>query len=204
MISGLSPSILQNYAQYVGSSKAFSTSDMFVTLSKELGGDGETITKADLGTFIEKNSEAISPTKLKALETLQSSWDTISGGKDSISYDNMKGYTSFLGLIYTSDRITSASSTSSLGSSSTSNSSSAKSKINDILISSAIGGNGKTAESGESALSSYLKKLLSENSDDNDNSDDIDAVVNMMASFHSVRSSAIDGALVKLSADYRV
>ena len=196
MISGLSSSILHDYATYVGSSKQFSTKDMFETLSKELGGDGETLTKADLGAFIKKNSNDMSPTKLKALETLQSSWSTISGGADSISFDNMKGYTSFLGLIYTSDRTTSKSSTSS-----SSDFSSAKSRINDYLVSSAVAGKTSTKES---VMSAYLKDLLAKNSDANDNSDDIDTVVNMMASLNSAKSVAIDGSLVKPSADYTV
>ena len=203
MISGLSSSILHDYATYVGSSKQFSTKDMFETLSKELGGDGETLTKGDLGAFIKKNSNDMSPTKLKALETLQSSWSTISGGADSISFDNMKGYTSFLGLIYTSDRTTSKSSTSSTlsANSSSSDFSSAKSRINDYLVSSAVAGKTSTKES---VMSAYLKDLLAKNSDENDNSDDIDTVVNMMASLNSSKSVAIDGSLVKPSADYTV
>lgn len=192
MVSPLSNELIQNYTQYVSSPKKVTTEDMFAKLSKDLGGNGKTITKKDLDAYVEKAEEDgnVSATKLDALKSLQKKWDDISGGKDSVNFADMKGNTNILGLAYTSDVISSMKATSESSDSSSSNS------IKDMLINSATGG----TNTNSTDLPAYLKTLLTENSDENDNSDEIDLVVNLLAKQGLLKSG--NSALSLSAANY--
>jgi len=69
-----------------------SAEDMFQRLTNDIGGDGKTISKEDLDSYI---SELESGTdgdkgKLGFLKQLSSKFDQISGGKDNITVDDLK------------------------------------------------------------------------------------------------------------------
>lgn len=191
-ISTLSTDFIQNYSKYVtgASANKVSTEDMFKKLSEQMGGDGKTITKDELDSYIENADEDMSSTKLDALKSLQSNWDTISNGEDSITFSDVKdsGSTNLLGLAYTSDVVSSLKA-----------SESTTSDVLGSLVNSALNGT-----STQSDVSSYLTTLLSENSATNDNSDEIDAVVNLLAKYgpNNMNSEAV--SILTHLADYQI
>lgn len=69
-----------------------SAEDMFSRLTEDVGGDGSTITKDQLDSYIESlgSSDSEDKGKLGFLKQLQSNWDEISGGEDSISVDDLE------------------------------------------------------------------------------------------------------------------
>lgn len=97
-IYNISPGFLITYATYQGKKK-IDMEEVFKRLSFEMGGDGKTITKKQLDSYI-SNAESgnidVDESKLDALKMIQKNWDTISKGADSITYDNMKDYSSLL------------------------------------------------------------------------------------------------------------
>lgn len=61
----------------------------FSKLSKSIGGDGSTISKDQVDSFISKSnsddSNSVDKKKLELLKKVQSNWNNISGGKDNIT-----------------------------------------------------------------------------------------------------------------------
>lgn len=97
-IYNISAGFLQICENYLGKKK-LSSEDIFKRLSYEMGGDGKTITKKQLDDYIdkaEKGSVNVDSGKLKALKKIQNNWDNIAKGKDSITYDDMKGHEALL------------------------------------------------------------------------------------------------------------
>ena len=172
-VSGLSTSLINAYNVFQ-STKTLSTADMFKSLSLELGGDGTKITKDQLNTYIknaESGSTKVSDDTLSALKNLQTNWDTISGGEDSITADDMKNYSSLL-VKTVLNGFTSSTDTDSTSSTSDSTSSATSSStitdINAYLIESAL--STSTSDTSTSSLTSCLKTLLTGTSDENDDS----------------------------------
>jgi len=83
---------MQSQTQQAGR-KPPSAEDMFSKLSADVGGDGTTVSKDQLDELISKlessDSSSEDQKKLGFLKQLQSSWDTISGGEDSITVDDI-------------------------------------------------------------------------------------------------------------------
>ena len=181
-IQSISPSLLKSYINYQ-SKKELTPKNMFQMLSLELGGDGETITKKQLNTYIESAKSGkikISKAELSALAMLQEKWDTISGGKDSITFGDMASYTTLLATIITSGISPSAD----IESSETSMS--PAEEIDAYLMNSALKsstGDNTTADSTTADATSLLKTLLSGTSGakDDANSELIAALVNFIA-----------------------
>lgn len=75
-------------------SKPPSSEDMFKKLSQDVGGDGKNITKDQLESYIKELESSYNSSKDKGewgfLKQLDSNWDKISGGNDSITADNLK------------------------------------------------------------------------------------------------------------------
>ena len=81
-------------------SKQLSVSNMFSKLTKELGGDGKTITKSELESYIKKvetNASGKEDTKaLGFLKQLDKNWNSISGGSDSITESQLASGINYL------------------------------------------------------------------------------------------------------------
>lgn len=184
MVSSLSASFLANYEKYVSSNpNKLTAAEMFKSVSELVGGNGSTITKDELNSYIssaEENSGSGSSSVLSGLKTLQLNWDTISGGKDSISASNMSDYTPLLASIFSSSIVSNASTSATTD---TSTEVSSTDKAYTTLIEGAV------SKSTKSDLTSLLKTLLIENSNENDNSNDIDKITSLLAAFNGTSST---------------
>jgi len=143
------------YLNSVSSDKA-DAKTIFSDLSLDMGGDGKTITKDQLDSYITKAQNgdiSIPDEELSALTTLQKNWDTISAGGDSISYANVSaaGYKDTL-LSMVPDK-----SSNTIDMSSDYNDSLAK--VENTLISADLGTSTDSSSSTDS-YSSMLKTLL--------------------------------------------
>lgn len=99
-IQNISAGFIETFENIKGKKK-LTTEEMFKRLSLEMGGDGKTITKKQLDDYINNASSGkikVGEPKLTALKMMQKNWDKISGGKDSITADNLKDYTTLLGM----------------------------------------------------------------------------------------------------------
>lgn len=99
-IQNISAGFIETYVNVQGKKK-LTLDEMFKRLSLEMGGDGKTITKKQLDDYINNASSGkikVGEPKLTALKMMQKNWDTISGGKDSITVDNMKDFASLLAM----------------------------------------------------------------------------------------------------------
>lgn len=99
-IQNISAGFIETFANIKGKKK-LTPDEMFKKLSLEMGGDGKTITKKQLNDYIKSASSGkikIGEPKLTALKMMQKNWDTISNGKDSITLDDLKNYTTLLGM----------------------------------------------------------------------------------------------------------
>jgi len=94
MINGINSQDMSMLQTMQSKKQPPSADEMFNNLTKDLGGDGNTITKDQLNSYIEKIESSDSGNddkgKLGFLKQLQSNWDKVSGGSDSISADNLK------------------------------------------------------------------------------------------------------------------
>lgn len=92
MVSSIGSDSLTTLLNRLGS-KTKSTDDMFKKLSDDVGGDGKTITKKQLEDYISSLESDTSSTadkgKLGFLKQLDSNWDNISNGKDSITSSDL-------------------------------------------------------------------------------------------------------------------
>lgn len=181
-------SLVGQYIDDTSSSK-LDAKTIFKELSIDMGGDGKTITKDQLDSYVsdaESGNLSISNDELKSLKTLQSSWKTVSEGGDSITYANVSGdkglFTSMAGTTAT----TSSTSDINLTQSSTD-------QIYSYLINSALSSNSQTASSTD--LSSMLKTLLSGTTDENDdaNANAIATLTNLIAQSKSTSTIVVEG-----------
>lgn len=181
-IYNISPGFLITYSQYQGKDK-LNMEEVFKQLSFEMGGDGGSITKDQLNNYISKADSGdiqVDHSKLSALKIIQKNWDTISKGDNSISYDDMKGYSSLLAATlsgnFTKTEIDDSKS-------------SMKDAIFDYLVDD-LGLSSKN-EIKKSDLSDYLNKIIANtsniNSVDSNEADNelIGALTNLIATFSS-------------------
>lgn len=195
-INGISATLIENYINFNSKDK-ITTDDMFKQLSIAMGGDGSKITKDQLNNYIEdaeSGSNKISDSQLNALKEIQSNWDTISGGKDSITASDMKDYSKLLLSAVFNDNTSSSSSSSASSSAETSkidttSTSSATTKtsptdqVYSYLIQSA--GLSSSSEISKTDLTNYLNDLLKGTKDTNDdaNSNTIDLLTILIANY---------------------
>lgn len=171
-ISNINPGFLQSYINFHSKTK-LTIEEMFKYLSIEMGGDGKSITKSQLDSYIEEaksHSMKISKQKLSALKQIQKNWDTISKGEDSISAGDMEGYEAILAAAM-------ADGFESIEISDEPNS--FVSEIYKYLLENL--GISDLKDASDSDLNSYLQTLLSEDSDDDAIGDAIDSLINLMA-----------------------
>lgn len=92
MVSGVSAEMILAFKKYSGNKKA-TLQEMFKSLSVEMGGDGNSITKSQLNSYIQKAESGavnISPTRLQALKKMLANWDNISQDGDNITFADMQ------------------------------------------------------------------------------------------------------------------
>lgn len=100
MVNGISSS-QQAYSSQIQQTgkKPPSADEMFTKLTEDLGGDGTSITKDQLESYIselESSSSTEDKGKLGFLKQLQSNFDTISGGSDSITAEDLENGMEYL------------------------------------------------------------------------------------------------------------
>lgn len=131
-----------------------SASDIFSKLTQELGGDGKTITKDELKTYMSKvesdTTGQYDKKELGFLNQLYNNWDKISGGSNSITENNIESGINYLKPSHHTHSRSSDSMPSDLFSS----------------LSEAVGADSNGISKDE--LSTYLKKLLSESTSASD------------------------------------
>ena len=181
MIYNISPSFLQNYVNFHGK-RQVTLDEMFKRLSLEMGGDGSSITKKQLDSYIDKadsGSIKVSKGKLSALKQIQKNWDTISKGEDSITFANMKDFATLLAMT-ASDSFEIVDSTPS-------------NNPNDVyatlLESMGISGLDKASNAD---LSNHLNTLLSSSSNDEAIGDAIDSIINILASRENAPNVSVE------------
>lgn len=171
------------------SSKDLDAKTIFNKLSIDVGSDGKTITKDELNSYISKaesDSVNISDNELKSLKTLQSKWNTISNGSDSITYANINASGSqgiFTSMFSASGK---DSSVSDLINTTLSNTD----KIYSSLIESAMSSSTESTRPSTSSLSSMLTTLLTGTTDVNDdaNAEMIANLTNLIANSHATHT----------------
>lgn len=92
MVSGVSAEMILAFKKFSGKKKA-TLQDMFKSLSFEMGGDGKTITKEQLSSYVrnaQNGTIKLNPTKLKALKKILENWDNISKDGKSITYTDLQ------------------------------------------------------------------------------------------------------------------
>lgn len=92
MISGVSAEMILAFKKFSGKKKA-TLQDMFKSLSFEMGGDGNTITKEQLSSYVrnaQNGTIKLNPTRLKALKKILENWDNISKDGKSITYTDLQ------------------------------------------------------------------------------------------------------------------
>src|SRR5574344_113002 len=160
-VSTLSSGLIQSYINYSPLSSV-STEDTFRAISLQIGGDGNTITKDTLDSYIE-NADS-DTADLAQLKTLQSSWYKISSGNEEISPEDISSNKDYKNLFFsalTSNISSTINSSSLLTDEETSLS--ATDKVYGYLIDAAVNGSTGTNSSQYDLLNSYLSKLLSAN-----------------------------------------
>lgn len=175
MVIGVSAEMILAFVKYNGKKK-MSMEEMFKSLSLEMGGDGKTITKNQLSSYIRKAENGtvkINATRLKALKNMLKNWDNISTDGKNITFGDLKNLPMLLFNAAVGDFDDSKKTKD--------DEESDKFDIKEYL---------KTAlnlseddEITKSDLEAHLKSLLSETSDEN--SDLIDNMVNTLASYES-------------------
>lgn len=172
-IYNISPGFLVTYMTYQGKDK-IDMKEVFKRLSLEMGGDGETISKKQLDDYINKADSGdikVDSSKLKALKKIQQGWDNISGGKDSISYEDIEKYPTLLAATlsggFTVTEIQ--------------DSNEAMSDAIYDYLAHKLGLSSKD-EVTETHLNDYLKELISTSQDSDTNNELIGALTNLIAS----------------------
>lgn len=179
---------LGRYFNSVPSEKA-NPKDIFRSLSLDVGGDGKTITKDQLDKYIDKAEDGkinLPDKELSALQKIQDNWSKVADGGDKITYANVSasGYTDTLKSMAPD----SESKTKDLSS----DFQDSKTKINNMLMSSALGTSAKSSSS--SSYSSMLKTLLSGTTDENDdsNAELIATLTNLIADSKSNSTTEVE------------
>lgn len=173
-IYNISPGFLQTCVNYLGKSN-MSMEEVFKRLSFEMGGDGKSITKAQLDKYIDKADSGalkIDKSKINALKEIQKNWDTISEGEDTITYENMKNYSTLLAATLS-------------GGFNATEIEDSKSSANDAIFDYLIDYLGVSDKDkiSESDLTAYLNELIANSEADDSNSELIGALTNLIATY---------------------
>lgn len=94
MIQSISSSLIKAYVT-MKSDPNRTQEEMFKSISLEMGGDGNTITKKQLEYYIKKlesTKNKANKKKIEALNKILENWDTITDGEDVITSANTKAF----------------------------------------------------------------------------------------------------------------
>ncbi len=92
MVVGVSAEMILAFKKFSGKKKA-TLKDMFKSLSFEMGGDGNSITKEQLSSYVrnaQNGTIKLNPARLKALKKILDNWDKISKDGKSITYADLQ------------------------------------------------------------------------------------------------------------------
>lgn len=92
MVVGVSAEMILAFSKYHGKKKT-TLQEMFKSLSLEMGGDGKTITKDQLSSYVRKAENGtvkLNPTRLKALKKMLDNWDKISKDGENITFADLQ------------------------------------------------------------------------------------------------------------------
>lgn len=165
---------------------------VFKRLSFEMGGDGKTITKEQIDDYIKKADKGlikVDKSKLKAIKQIQKNWETVAGGDDTLTFEEIKKYSTLLMATLTGNfEVMEV------------EDSDSKDSIYDFLMECLDLPNKESITKDD--LTAFLNKILSENpllealdgEDDEVSSEDyfgftsniVDSITNMIADFSSV------------------
>lgn len=170
-------------------SNPINASSMFAKLTKILGGDGQTITKSELESYIKKvetNASGKEDTKsLGFLKQLDKNWNSISGGSDSITEAQLAS-----GLSYLKPP---------------SQSSDSNSSSTDLFSSLANATGASSTGITKDDLIKYLKNLLSElDSSSNDSTNTASGTTTTATSSTSTTDSTIGTSDVNLAKEIKM
>lgn len=182
-INGISKNnLLGNYLNST-SNKNLNAKEIFKELSIDVGGDGKTITKKQLDSYIEKVTEAkasktdtttVSDEELNGLKTLQKNWDKAADGGDKITFSSVSaaGFKSTLTGMDSADKKVDTSKFTVTS----------KQDIDNYLMNSALSFSVKDSETDAKSM---LKRLLTGSTDENDdfNANTIAKLTNMIESY---------------------
>lgn len=184
----LSNTSLQRYLDSTDSSDV-DTKTMFSKISIDLGGDGKSITKDQLDSYIssaENGDVSISNDELTSLKTLQEDWDAIAGedAEKMTYFDIAKSGSEALTSLISEEEDTSAAS--SLFTATADATAAAYSKVVNAALS-GLSSDSSNSSSSSSGLSSLLNTLLTGNTDEHDdaNADLIANLTNLLAASNS-------------------
>lgn len=193
-ISGLSSGLIQSYEMFKSYKEELTVENMFQMLSVELGGDGETITKDQLDSYIESAEDGdvdISDQELKSLKTIQDNWGNIASSEDadSIAYSDMQEYSMLL-LSALTGGISPSNSSENTAISEIDDSDSYD--IDSYIISETLGSLSNNKDS--SGASSLLHTLLTGDTDEKDdaNAGLIATLTNIIADYEAASSVDVD------------
>lgn len=180
MISGVSAEMILAFKKFSGQKKA-TLKDMFKSLSVEMGGDGNSITKEQLSSYVrnaQNGTIKLNPTRLKALKKILENWDKISKDGKSITYADLQSMPMLLFNAAVGD----------LSESKKDKKSEDEDKSEKFDLEKYLKDALNITEDGEitkSDIESHLKTLLADTSADTppETSNLIDSMVNILASF---------------------
>ena len=160
-----------------------------------MGGDGTSITKKQLDNYIkeaEKGDVTVSKSGMGALKSMQQNWDTISGGKDSITFADMKDYPTLLTMAFAGSFTMSV--TPDNSSSDSSETSDEADSLKDKTTKSLNENSVVDGETPVTDLTSMLNNLLGGTTDTNDesNADLIGTLTNMIAASFSTSTVSVE------------
>lgn len=153
---------------------------LFKNLSVDVGGDGKTITKDQLDSYVKKAESGkikLPDEEVGALKELQKNWDNISTNGDSISYADVSssgGKDTLMSMVPTGEDKPDY-----MGIAKD-----ATTKAYDKIVNAAL--NGSSNEETTSGLKSLLNELLSGTTDENDdtNANMIDTLTNLISGYN--------------------
>ncbi|MDD3236564.1 MAG: hypothetical protein PHV37_00525 [Candidatus Gastranaerophilales bacterium] len=107
MVYALNSGLIISYTNLVSSKTKMTSKQLFAMFSLSIGGDGTSITKSQLSSFIKEADDGlvkVGKTRLKNLKTLEKDWDDLFNKKDSISQEDFNKLTPlFLSAMIESD-----------------------------------------------------------------------------------------------------
>ena len=196
MVKTISAGAILLYSNFV-TGKVKTDKELFAMFSVSIGGDGKSITKSQLSSYIKAADDKviqIGEKRLNKLKTLEKNWDEMFNKKDSISLEDFKK-----AMLHFVDIMTSEDNEEKLEDKFIKEKKEKKEKADKEKknsINEVIDQVKKEKESvTKKDLQDYLNELIDKNTNGCDTSDEIDSVVNIISEFDDLADE--DGFLFK-------